>query len=218
MNSLEKSLNLNPIVEDSFADVYESLTIYPPDFDPKDPDRIKIFAKRLKESREQVTKRNGEIKYWQNHPIEGPRYCCVTTQEEVASWLGLSVQRISQYENGKIKAIPTEYLVAFYDMFGVSPHYLLGYTDEYDELLASRNGELLKKEDGTYVIVKEPISFPVLSQKTVVTILTRLVWKKAQWFLTLCKFLRASDQTMETGFKILDVLLESEKKSKSDNS
>lgn len=56
-----------------------------------------------------------------------------------------------------------------------------------------------------------PMTHPVLSQKKAINILSILAWRKIDWFITLSRFLRADDQTLDTGFKILKVLLEASK-------
>lgn len=210
-NTLEETLKRRPIVDDEFLELYEMLTFIPPHFDKKDPERIKIFAERLRQSREAVAERNAQIKYVYGHEIEGPRYCNVTTQKQVAEWLGITEARVSQYENGKIIEIPMKHLVAFYDMFDVTPHYLLGYTDSPDKNLAVRKGMLLTDDEGKYKTVEYPMKHPILSQKKAINILSILSWRKTDWFITLTRFLRADDQTLELGFKLFKGLLESSK-------
>ena len=250
-NRMEKMLQRRPIVDAEFSDLYEKLTLMPHNFNKKDPRRIKVFAERLRNSRESVTKRNKDIQYRNGHDTEGPRYCNITTQDQVAKWLGITPARVSQIESGKIREIPMDYLIAFYDMFDVTPHYLLGYTDSPDETLAvlkedflvDKNGNCTKltvrreqlpfdadgnclvkvvrknvlqtDKNGNYLVAKFPMTHPILSQKKSMDILSVLAWSKMDWFITLCRFLRADNHTLETGFKILDVLLETTKSTNS---
>ena len=216
-NTLEEMLKRRPIVDDEFLELYEMLTYIPPDFNKKDPKRIKVFAERLRKSREAVVERNAQIKYEYGHAIAGPRYCNVTTQKQVAEWLGITEASVSNYENGKIREIPLKHLVAFYDMFDVTPHYLLGYTDSPEKILAVRKGKLITDDEGKYMTIEYPMNHPILSQKKAINILSILSWRKTDWFITLSNFLRADDQTLELGFKLLKVLLESSKPTEIDS-
>lgn len=206
-NRLEEILKRTPIIEDEYWDIYESLTLLPPGFNPKDPEKIKLFAERLKSTRQSISKQNPSTKHQTGLEIEGPRSCNVTTQEQVAKWLGLTPARVSQIENGKIEQIPVEYLVSFYDMFNVTPHYLLGYTHSPQETLLVRSGKILTDDNGEYKVGILPMTYPLLSQKKAITILSVLASRNIDWFLTLGCFLRADDKTLETGFNILNALM-----------
>lgn len=129
-NKLKEILKNHPIVDTEFVSLYEMLSAMPTDFDPCDPDRIAIFADRLRSSRKNVIERNKQIVEWEGRQISGPRYCAVHTLSDVATWLGVTPQMVSNYGNGKIKQIPTQHLIAFYDMFDVTPHYLVGYASK----------------------------------------------------------------------------------------
>lgn len=208
-NANKHPLPKYPIVDPEFEQLYSWLTTMPADFDPRDKDRIKIFAERLTAARLAVTERLKKDGGYLDPLMCGPRYCFVQTQKEAAEWIGVTSQRISQYEKGNITTIPVQYLIAFYDMYNVTPHYLLGYTSEPDKFLRfTEDGSILCNKDGKPIESYYPMEHPVLSQKTAINILSRLAGQDTKQFLTLCKFLNSSEQTLKTGFEILDVLIQ----------
>lgn len=55
------------------------------------------------------------------------------SQDDLAERMGMNRVNISNYENGKIKSVPSETLKKFADVFGVSTDYLLGKTENSDK-------------------------------------------------------------------------------------
>lgn len=210
-NAYKALLPKYPIVDTEFEQMYKWLTAMPADFDPRDKERIKIFSERLTAARLAVTERLKTEGHYQDPLMCGPRYCFVQTQKEAADWIGVTPQRISQYEKGNISAIPVQHLLAFYDMYNVTPHYLLGYTSKPDRFLRfAEDGSVMCNKDGKPIESFYPLEHPVLSQKNSIHILSMLASQDTKRFLTLCKFLNSSDQTLKTGFDILDVLIQNE--------
>lgn len=204
-NSFSKLISKRFEEDKGFLQLYEILNNMPPDFDRYDKNRIAIFAKRLREARETVAQKIQEEGISFDPATPGSNYCNIRTQKQVAELLGVKPQRVSQYEQGNIESIPVQHLIKFYEMFNVTPHYLVGYTD-------SPNAVLVKAPQGEYTEARDPLQYPILPYKESAQILSILAWANSEYFLTLCKFLKSSDQTLKTGFELLNVLIKNDPK------
>lgn len=73
------------------------------------------------------------------------------TLKEVASRLGTTEATVQRYESGKgIKSIPYEKIIAYSELFGVSPTYLITGDDGHKPNYSMQNAELaniLRKDD-----------------------------------------------------------------------
>lgn len=221
MNKILKFLKRHPVDETIFAPLYSDLMKMPDDFDPGDPERKRIFSERLRTTRRNAAKSikskqldcNAENLYiGRNSPI-------VATQSDVANWFGITKATVSNYENyentNKYGKIPVEYLLSFYDMFEVTPHYLVGYTDRPDGILLMENDDqFMVDENGNYKVGYYPFSHPILTQKKSVDAFNALCYVNANWFTTLCQFLACDDAVLETGFELLEIIVKNSNKFK----
>ena len=214
LNILEQFLQKKPFL--SKEDIYtnERLMRFPDDFNPCNKERIRIFSQRLRQARLDIS--SGVHQPWSETVFGKVQY--VSTLKQAGEWLGVTEAMISYYESGKISKIPMKYLLAFYDMYDVTPHYLTGYTSKPDRILGigidpkkpKTYGKFLKNEDGTYREVIMPIAHPLVSEGKTCKLLCTLAWSNVEWFRTLCKFLCCSDRTLKAGFAQLKKLVEKE--------
>ncbi len=182
MNQIIKFLQRHPVNETIFAPLYSDLMRMPDDFDPGAPERKRIFSERLRTARRNAAKslKSKQIDREVERDLFGKNSPLVATQDDVANWLGVTKTTVSNYENpNKIAKIPVEYLLSFYDMFEVTPHYLVGYTDQPDGILLQENGHFMVDEKGNYKVGYYPFSHPILSQKMSVDAFTALAYVNA---------------------------------------
>ncbi len=146
---------VNGIVPEEFAqmekDDYETFGRPPKGFDPCDPERIQIFAKRLRGIRE---KRRAESR------AEDESGGTFWLAKDLAAELHISPMAVCKYEHGNMKSIPMHRLRRICGFYNVSPHYLLGYVEgENDYLQLDKNGEPLRDQNGDRKILHAPMLF-----------------------------------------------------------
>ena len=203
-----------------YEDYFKRTFTLPKDFDEKDPKKIKVFGERLSAVLEATKSRNKEIST-KTHTtqdgrtcdlaIEGPKYCDVTTAKKLAERLGLTAANISRYIHGKNQSVPTQYFLHLYDIFGVTPHYLAGYTDNmYGTLLLDSNREIVCN-DGIPVEICDPMT-PIFSvQDYVRSQFTNLLFESPEHFSTLTDLMYADEIVRNGAFAILRVYLDAQK-------
>lgn len=132
-------------------DDYETFGRPPKGFDPCDPQRIQIFAKRLQDIRE---KRRAESRAGDE---SGGTFWLA---KDLAAELHISPMAVCKYGHGTMKSIPMQRLRRICGFYNVRPHYLLGYVEgENDYLQLDKNGEPLLDQNGDRKILHVPMLF-----------------------------------------------------------
>lgn len=200
-----------------YEDYFKRTFTLPKDFNEKDPKKIKVFGERLSAVLEAAKSRNNEI-ITRKHKtkdgrecdlaLEGPMYCDVTTSKKLAERLGLTAANISRYIHGKNQSVPTQYFIHLYDIFGVTPHYLTGYTDNmYGTLKLDSNREIVC-EDGIPIEICDPMT-PIFSvQDYVLSQFTNLLFESPEHFSTLTDLMYADESVRNGAFAILRTYLD----------
>lgn len=131
-------------------DAYEECGRPPKGFDPKDPQQIQRFSERLRGIREirraEYSSEDKRTTSW--------------LAKNLAAELHVSPMTVSKYENAKNKSIPTNHLRRICAFYGVSPHYLPGYTDgQLDYLWLEKDGTIRRDENGKPRILHSAMQF-----------------------------------------------------------
>ena len=181
----------------------------PKDYNPSDPENIRIFGQRLHHVRETVQERNAQIVYDDNgHQIGGPKYCKITTASSLAKALGVTSTTIKDYENGTYRTVPKKHLLDLYDIFGVTPHFFLGLVSDYNKSLSLDKDNNICYKDGKPEELVFPITFPVLMQRQTHNAIGNLMWHNPEKFQILGRLLVANKSVRETGFNMLKAYLD----------
>ena len=172
--------------EQNEIDEYEMFGLPPADFDPSDPNRIRIFADRLKASRTDLTYR----------------------LRDVASELGLSIMCISKYEKAKMAKIPMDHLRRLSVFLGVSPHFLLGYVDDPSTFLrldAKRN--IICDNEGNPKLLHQGAQFAPASFQFAIKRYQELYSTDVELFYLLDKLIASSTAKRAACKQVLDAIL-----------
>lgn len=192
----------------------------PKGFNAKDEQRIKIFGDRLRTVLKTVEQRNNLIetveyvnrdgkKY--DLPLKGPKRCDVNNAKKLAERLNVTEANISRYINGKNRSVPVHFFFALYDIFGVSPHYFAGYTENMDAILQlDDDGEIVCK-DGVPVELIDPMTDVFSAQQYVHSQFTSLLYESPEHFTTITDLLYADEHVRDGGFAILRTYLDVQK-------
>ena len=209
------------VSSETFRKEFELIFRMPKGFDPKDQYRVKVFGERLNEVIESVEQRNSmikEIEHWDRKgklrtiSLSGPKYCDVTTARKLAERLHISEANISRYIHGVNKSIPMHFFFDLYDIFGATPHYMAGYTDEIDTILRlDSDGEIVYK-DGLPVKLVCPMVPIFSSQQYVHEHFSELLFSSPQHFSTITDLLYADKSLQEEAFSVLRQYLDLRKK------
>lgn len=195
----------------NFNEEIRILTTFPKSFNPTDPERIKIFGNRLRELRNNASKRNEEILYIDDIAAVGPGYCDVVTQADLARKLHVTAQWVSDYEKGKKKSVPMGKLLEICSVFDATPHYLLGYSNDPDRVITfDEDGEIVCDDSGKPLEYIMPFYFPELSQQNASTAFSELASKNPAHFQILCDLLNSGKKTQAICFSILSTILRSD--------
>ena len=166
-NGLLQSTPINKYKQNEDKD-YKMLMVMPNDFRKDDPERINMFCKRMKEIRK-IRDKEALASYDGRKPVKNER---LRRQKDLASILGVSVMTISKYESydelrnneendekktqkvtnkTKIKSIPMKHIRRICSFYDVTPHYILGYVDNYNDVLVlDEAGKIqYQKKDGS---------------------------------------------------------------------
>lgn len=197
------------IFDENYYSFYTHLTTLPKNYDPTDPENIRIFGQRLRHVRETVPERNAQIVYDDaGHPVMGPKYCEITTASSLAKALGVTSTTIKDYENGTYRMVPTKHLLDLYDIFGVTPHYFLGLVSDYDKSLSLDEDRNIIYKDGKPEELVFPIAFPVSMQRQTHNAIGDLMWHDPEKFQILGRLLVSKKHIRETGFNMLKAYLD----------
>ena len=190
-----KSLN-NERVPD-----FDYLSRIPNDFDPQELSRIEIFGTRLKNLRLNDEIRRNKKNLSANNFTRGFR--SFKTQQDIANTVGVSVQTIHKYEAGNISTIPIEKVFELAIILDATPHYLLGYTDNPDDILQI-------DKDGN-IISPRPLTIPMefFDQILIKAFLDfqELICLEPGNIMYISKLLAAKPSDRQKCFKIIDLLL-----------
>ena len=200
-----------------FQDYYYRTFTMPNNFDAKSKETIRIFGERLQNVLEAAKSRSKEIATKKHDTTGngeydlmagGPLYCDVTTAKKLAERLNVTEANISRYIHGKNQSVPTHFFIHLHDIFGVTPHYLTGYTnDMYASLRLDDNREIVRK-DGLPVEIKDPMT-PIFSmQEYVRSQFTNLLFESPEHFSILTDLLCADENVRSGGFAILRTYLD----------
>ena len=203
-----------------FKKQFDRTFTMPKDFDPKDKDKIKVFGERLRMVLSTVEDRNSQI-ITKKHVtkdgrkcdivLEGPKHCDVTSAKKLAARLNVTEANISRYINGKNLSVPMHFFIHLYDIFGVTPHYLTGYTENmYATLQLDNNREPVKK-DGVNVEILDPMTPLFSAQQYVQAQFTNLLFESPDHFTTLTDLMYADEIVRNGAFAILRVYLDAQK-------
>lgn len=200
-----------------YKEYFDRIFTMPKDFDAKDKEKIAVFGERLSAVLEAAKNRNKEITTRKHVTkdgrecdlvIDGPNYCDVTNAKKLAERLNVTESNISRYIHGKNLSVPEHFFIHLYDIFGVTPHYLTGYTtDMYASLRLDDNREIVRK-DGLPVEIKDPMT-PIFSmQEYVRSQFTNLLFESPEHFSILTDLLCADENVRSGGFAILRTYLD----------
>lgn len=209
-----------------FQDYYYRTFTMPNNFDAKSKETIKIFGERLQNVLEAAKSRSKEIATKKHDTTGngeydlmagGPLYCDVTTAKKLAERLNVTEANISRYIHGKNQSVPTHFFIHLHDIFGVTPHYLTGYTnDMYATLQLDDNLEIVRK-DGIPVELHDPMA-PIFSvQEYVRSQFANLLYESPEHFSTFTELMFADENVKNGGFEVLRTYLNVLRRSKIDN-
>lgn len=197
------------VFDENYFSFYTLLTTLPKDYDVNDPENIAIFGQRLRYVRETVEERNNQIDRDDNGThLTGPKYCEIKTAKSLAKALGVTPTTIKDYENGAYGTVPIKYLLDLYDIFGVTPHFLLGLTSDYDKVLSLDKDRNICYKDGKPEELDFPLSYPISLQRQAHNAIGDLMWHDPEKFQILGRLLTANKSVRETGFSILRAYLD----------
>lgn len=208
------------VSSEAFRQEFEMIFKMPKDFNPKDEYRIKVFGERLKAVIKSVEQRNSEIEEVEHRDkkgklrtiaISGPKYCDINTARKLAEKLGITEANISRYIHGENRSVPMHFFFQLYDIYGATPHYLTGYTDEIGATLRlDIDGEIVYK-DGEPVKLVSPM-VPIFSlQQYVQKQFSELLFSSPKQFSTITDLLYSSKDVREEAFRLLRQYLDSQK-------
>jgi len=180
-------LSISPNVTETYEkDEYEIYGTPPVDFKPTDPEQIKLFSSRLKTLR----KEHG--------------YRLADTAHE----LGVSSMCISKYENGHIARIPIQHLRRLSVFYEVTPHYLLGYTEDKSALLKLNDKrEIIYNQDGQPQLIHVGMFFASISYQRAIEAYRAMHDEDFELFDLISKILTSSDKEKVFLKKILKDIL-----------
>ncbi len=166
---------------------YAYLLKMPNDFNPKDPERIAIFCIRMRQTRESLLYGDG---------VENNRF----RQNKVARELCVEPMTLCKWEkydknsdgsiSTAIKSIPMDRLRRICGIYGVTPHYLLGYVDEPYKVL-------IFNEDGSVDILETPATFRPLYEVQCIEAYTNMATSNPDLYQLINKVLLSNQKTQE---------------------
>lgn len=192
-----------------FIDFQEMYLKMPKGYNPTDKVLIKTFGERLGTVRKEISKRNAQIQYVGDFQLKGPKYCTIKTQTDLANALGVSQAMISKYESGDMTEIPEDLFLKLYDIYGVTPHYLLGYTHEWDRhLVIDKNGEPKKNKAGEIIEAINPLEQNYSMQSMVEDMVQNIIWTAPNQFAVIVKLMTANEKIRNNGIEMIRLYLE----------
>ena len=183
----------------------------PNGFDPKDPERVARFHKRLIEIRNE---RIRSVKHNVTNMGQDALLLAAVpertdySQRALARELGCSEMTVSKYFHGQIKSIPMRYLSRLSSFFSASPHYLVGYVDHPDYCLALKdNDEIEYLPDGSPQLLIDPMSFWPSSAVAAANRYQILYQTNQSFYWLLDKLIQSPPSRQKKIQKILEILL-----------
>lgn len=179
-------------------DMTKILFTQPNTFRKDDPERVAIFRERLKSVRmlrEKQSKTDDKIirKDW--------------SQESIGTALGISTAGYGKYENN-IKTIPWKNIAKLCDIFDVTPHYLLGYSQQEDCVVELDGEGNIVMKDGKPNELHYAFQLPSAIQSEALDMYRNLINSDPMLFSLISKLMQAPERKKKVCITVLSALLD----------